>query len=239
MAGKVVNLAVGLASFAQYDFTCERGYAFSESYFAKPAAEILAALYPGMTVLTEVAHPTLKRTGRGDKLRVDVAALAPPPQGKRRWDGSPRAFLELKWCGDTVPKALDVLWDLVRLASISYLHPDVDCYFALIGLRSKVDQFFSNIATTRVRNGKSGPFLRQTESAPFPDLKLPQLEPALHTEIMAKLGNYPSSALDTAVAIKQAETVRHDAGPFEERPKMKPRIGLTAIVNRVSARTRR
>ncbi|WP_437691520.1 hypothetical protein [Sorangium sp. So ce176] len=234
MAGKVVNLAVGLSSFAQYDFTCGRGYAFSESYLVKPASEILAALYPGKTVLTEMKHPTLLRSGRGDHPRVDVAVLDEVAPGRRRWEGMPLAVLELKWCGDSVPSPSFVLWDLVRLASISYHHPKVDCYFALVGIRSKIDAFFLDISKTRTRNNSTGPFLRSQPDGEFGVLKCRQLDCELQSDISARLGGYKAGAFDVRVGFKQLDTVRHDAGPAEPRATMKPRIGVSAIVSRIA-----
>lgn len=233
MAGKIVNLAVGLSSFAQYDFACGRGYAFSESYLVKPATEILAALYPGKTVITEMKHPTLLRSGRGDHPRVDVAVLDDVAPGRRRWEGMPLAVLELKWCGDSVPSPSLVLWDLVRLAAIAYHHPKVDCYFALVGMRSKIDTFYADIANTRTRKKEPGPFLRSQPDGQFGVLKCRQLEHDLQSDVSARLQSYKAGAFDLRVGIKQLDTVRHDAGPAEPRVNMRARIGVSAIVSRI------
>ena len=235
MPACISNLAVGLASFAQYEFTCGRGYAFSESYLAKPAAEILAACYPGKVVFTEVRHPVLKRIGRGGRPRVDLGVLDDPAPGRHRVEGAPLAFLEIKWCGDALLGPAPVLWDLYRLASIQFHHPDIDTYFALVGLRTRVDRFLEDISETRIVRGRPGPFLRPHGQGAFRDLRFPQLTPALRGSIAVSLGQYQAGAFDLSVGIRQVETVRHDAAPHEWRPGMRPRMGFTAIVNRIQA----
>lgn len=173
-------------------------------------------------------------------MRVDVAALDPPSQGKHRWEGAPRAMLEIKWCGDTLPSASDVLWDLARLASIALRHPDVDCYFALLGVRSKIDLFFEGIGATRTLKGREGPFLRQSVVNPFRVLTLNQLSPGLRTKVMGKLSPYAAglNPFTGGGGIYQLNTVRHDAGPAEPRVETKPRIGMTAIVSLIRVQKR-
>lgn len=233
MPSTISNLAVGLASFTQYDFTCGRGYAFSESYLAKPASEILTACYPGHIVFTEVKHPTLEATGRGGRPRVDLAVLR-PIAGKSRENGSPIVYLELKWCGPGKVGAAAVLWDIYRLAAIQYHHPGVETFFALVGLRTRVERFLASIGETRILKGQQRSYLRSSSQGSFPDLKFRQLTPELKSRISIRLGQYKPGAIDHVVGIKQMEVARHDAAPHEWRPNMKPRLGFTAIVVKIA-----
>jgi hypothetical protein len=99
-----------------------------------------------------------------------------------------------------------------------------------------VESFFADIADTRLRRKKSGPFLREhekQEGGRFGGLKLNQMVPELRTEVGSRINPYKPGAFPLNVSIKQLDTVRHDAAPLERRNNLPNRIGVTAIVNRI------
>ncbi|MCB9651919.1 MAG: hypothetical protein H6730_35760 [Deltaproteobacteria bacterium] len=245
MPSLVSNLAVGLASFAQYEFACGRAYAFSESYLAKPLVEILSSWFPNGTAFTELRHPTLERPdGQGSQPRIDAGVLLKEDTKELR-EGRLVACVELKWCGDgAIPSGASVLWDLYRLASISYHRPEVECYFVLAGSTGSIKSFLAKTAESRLIRRRTrkepevfGTFLRTEIKGKFGQLRFDRLNPTLQRDIEAKFKKYRASSFDLSVNIQQPEIVRHDAAPIEPRTNQPPRTGFTAIASRiVSAR---
>jgi len=53
--------------------------------------------------------------------------------------------IETKWCGDTLPTASSVVWDLIRLELLAAAY-GTQCFFLLAGQHKQTHKFFQSVA---------------------------------------------------------------------------------------------
>jgi hypothetical protein len=109
------KLAIALNSWLTFEQMCKRSPLFSESYLSFPIGQFLSSRY-GAALVAEHPHPVLapRRTGRGDKPRIDFAVL--------REDRTVEVAIETKWLSSSTTLQRDIIRDLIRLELVSNAH---------------------------------------------------------------------------------------------------------------------
>ena len=228
MTNPVSTIASGLASWAEYEFLCTRGYSFSERYFTKPLHELTRASFDGCSAFAEWIHPNIvpPRGRRGAKPKIDVVAIEQRPGVSRR-DGPLKAAIEMKWCGRTSPNANEIAWDLFRLAALSANNPDAYCVFVLLGITGRVSSLLEELDGTRRKNPPRSSVLRSEPRTRFGSLRHDQLSDSLARMIEEKEDVFSANLL--SIVIKQSKTV-------VVRTRQGSPRGITAIASKVSGR---
>lgn len=127
------RIADGLASWLRFEQLCGREPLFSESYLKQPLAQILAHQFPGR-VLSEVSHPVLQRSGRGDRSRTDFVVTGAP--------GKPHELaIETKWLSTSTSLLTDMVRDVVRLQLLLPAHAKRGILL-FAGKTRNVEEFF-------------------------------------------------------------------------------------------------
>lgn len=126
------RLADGLAGWLTFEFSCFRGYLFSEKYLAMPVGQLLLANTRGV-VHAEQNHPILATPGRrGRPPQLDFVVL----EGER-----PTLAVETKWVGNSTVRPVDLLWDCVRL-HLAGQHYGCEAILVLGGLNKRIKDLF-------------------------------------------------------------------------------------------------
>lgn len=125
------DLVTGIVGKLNFDFTCQRGHGFNETYLYGAIVEILASCYTK-------EHDI--RTGYGEPSIQDPKKTS--PRGRQReldfgvFDRNAKHLelaLEAKWVGSSHATPKNIFQDICRLGAVSKSHPDVNCWFVLAG----------------------------------------------------------------------------------------------------------
>lgn len=128
------RLAEGIGGWLFFEEHCNKTGLFSERYLSFPIGQILSSVY-GSNVHAEYIHPIISTfsKGRGAKPKIDFAVLNEKQE--------PTLAIETKWIGQTTPSVESILWDLIRLESLSRYY-NTSCIFILGGRKKHLDAFF-------------------------------------------------------------------------------------------------
>jgi len=137
------RLAEGIAGWLLFEDHCNKTGLFSEKYLSFPIGQILSSVY-GSNVHAEFIHPIISQfsTGPGAKPKVDFAVLNDAK--------IPTLAIETKWIGKVSPSIESILWDLIRLETLSR-HYSTSCIFILGGRKKNLETFF-NTDDFRLKN---------------------------------------------------------------------------------------
>ncbi|WP_448702378.1 hypothetical protein ACFGVR_08500 [Mucilaginibacter sp. AW1-3] len=130
------RLTEGVAGWLFFEDHCNKSGLFSERYMSFPIGQILNSVY-GSHVHAEYIHPVLSQysLGRGAKPKIDFAVLNAQHQ--------PELAIETKWIGQTIPSVESILWDLIRLETLSR-QLNTNCIFMLGGRRKDLEVLFAS-----------------------------------------------------------------------------------------------
>jgi hypothetical protein len=186
------RLADGLSAWLAFEFSCERGYLFSEYYLAHAIGQILRATGPN--VRAEEPHPGLAVAGKsGRPPSVDFVVYE---------GGKPTLAVETKWAGYSDVTAGALAWDAFRLEAFSRL-TGAPGLLILGGTRKRVQSLFSSAAFLRTRNGGAGHATRSL--LPLPQgsrsfvLNRTDLSQAASSYVSKKVAGSPAEAIADAL----------------------------------------
>ena len=137
IAGKLTD---GILARIEYDFVCNRGSSFGESYLHEVISNIITAnIDPSQLVLERgYPHPAIrngnKRAGRDREIDFFLH-----PRGAGSSTGT---CIEVKWAGSAHCTPQNVLIDLCRLSAIAAACPGSQCVFVLAGSGSSMKRLF-------------------------------------------------------------------------------------------------
>lgn len=145
------RLSEGIGGWLTFEQHCNKAGLFSERYLSFPIGQILNSIY-GSNVHSEYIHPIISKysTGRGAKPKVDFAVLNDLRE--------PILAIETKWIGQSVPSVQSILWDLVRLESLSSVY-NTSCIFILGGKRKKLLSLFNSVDFRMKKAARPNPIL--------------------------------------------------------------------------------
>lgn len=113
-----------------FDYSCNRGHAFSESYIHGVINEILCAnIDPGKgQVISGYPHPAIQKgTLKAGRSREVDFYVKPRNSGV-----TTEACIEVKWAGSSHCNGASIIADLCRLTLVAQ-QGDAECYFVLAG----------------------------------------------------------------------------------------------------------
>jgi hypothetical protein len=134
------KLSRGLSGRLSFDYACNRGGVFSETYFYGLMMELLASHVSPTGSVVRVGHPldAIQHPDRaGGRFReVDFVITT------REDEPEVQAAIEVKWAGSGYATGENILKDLVRLSLVRNAHPNARCFFVLAGRRRDIQALF-------------------------------------------------------------------------------------------------
>jgi len=163
------RLAEGIGGWLIFEEHCNKTGLFSEKYMSFPIGQILSSIY-GSNVHSEYIHPVISRysKGRGAKPKIDFAVI---DQKK------PILAIETKWIGQSIPSVESILWDLVRLETLSREF-NTSCIFILGGRKKNLESFFKSDGFSLRKSSRPNPIL-STKSLGLKGLNIISPDPTL------------------------------------------------------------
>jgi hypothetical protein len=141
------RLANGLTAWLTFEFSCERGYLFSEYYLAHAIGQILRGYGPN--VRAEVPHPTLAVDGEtGRPPSLDFVLYSE--------QNTPLLAVETKWAGFSETSVGASIWDAFRLEAFCRT-TRAPGLLIVAGTRQKLTKLFASSKFRRAVGGKSDP----------------------------------------------------------------------------------
>lgn len=135
------RISAGIYGRLEFDFACERGHGFSETYVHGVLNEILSSVINPreINLLPSYADPALQNDPprRGRKREVDVALIG-------RDESTEKVYIEAKWAKSGYATPKNILVDLCRLALLRQAHPDAICLFVLAGPKGDYERLFAS-----------------------------------------------------------------------------------------------
>jgi hypothetical protein len=151
------RLADGVAAWLAFEFSCERGYLFSEQYIAHAVGQILHTRGPKLKA--EVPHPTLSTPGKlGRPPSIDFVL--------HDQHDSPVLAVETKWAGYSDVTAAALVWDAFRLEAFAR-KTGKPGLLVLAGTRPRLASLFTSSAFGRLQmKGRQHPPLLPLPTGP-------------------------------------------------------------------------
>ncbi|WP_157476692.1 hypothetical protein [Lysobacter sp. Root690] len=169
----VVN---GITAYLNFEFACDRGYAFSERGMASALAQLIHAAEKVDSIEFEAKHPVLVSNKRGRPRSCDI-----------RWakDGGNR-WIEYKWFGYSSPTLHMILRDIYRMGVISRATGD-PTFFLMCGMKRSVAGFLARSENQRVVRKKAYSLVRDSNSL-FPVLRPEHLPKKILLKLESEFG---------------------------------------------------
>jgi hypothetical protein len=132
------RLSRAVTSWLHYEFLCQRGRLFSESYLKNPIASFIQA-NTDLLIHSEVSHPKLSR-----KLIDFVASRKTESQGLKI--NEIEIAIETKWFYKSATKEqiLAILWDILRLSLIKKHNSATMCLFIIFAEKKIIEEIYES-----------------------------------------------------------------------------------------------